>query len=116
MNAATTQLRMFGRVGLRRPKIGDPCAGRSRGNPESAAAFSPTHAVIMRERVYAFIRAAGAKGATLDETSDAFGIAPNRISGRVTALRVEGRILRTADRRETRTGALASVYIAVGER
>jgi hypothetical protein len=102
---------MFGRVGLRRPNIGDPCERKHGGNPESAAAYSPERAAVVRERVYAFIRAAGSKGATLDETAAAFEMAPNRISGRVTTLRVEGRILRTADRRETRTGARASVYI-----
>lgn len=90
----------------------DPCR-RSGGNHESTAAFRAGDKAKDREMVYRAIRARGAAGATLDEISTAFGRPPNALSGRVVELREAGRIVRTVERRRTRTGCSAAVYRAV---
>lgn len=87
--ATAGQLAMFGSRRRALPPAGDVCRRKHKGNPESAAAFSPTQAMRDRDRVYAFIQARGETGATLDETAEAFGVGLNRISGRFTDLRTE---------------------------
>ena len=116
MMPASDQLAMFAARGVRtQAAVNDICSRKHGGNTESAAAFSPTQAMRDRDRVYAFIKARGETGATLDETAEAFNVGLNRISGRFTDLRTEEppRILRTGDRRPTRTGKLAAVYVAM---
>ena len=116
MMASASQLTMFARRGGRaQAAVDDICRRKHGGNTESAAAFNPTAAMRDRDRVYAFIKARGETGATLDETAEAFNVGLNRISGRFTDLRTEEppRILRTGDRRPTRTGKLAAVYVAM---
>jgi len=62
-----------------------------------------------------FIRilAHGPKGCTADQLSMESGVPVNRISGRLTELRSQDRVIvRTSERRETRAGGRASVLVA----
>lgn len=113
MIQAPGQTALFGRP-RRRQEAADSSRRKHGGNPESAAAFSPTQAGRDRDRVHAFIVSRGDTGATLDETAEAFGVGLHRISGRFTDLRTEDppRIVRTGARRPTRTGKMAAVYTA----
>lgn len=59
------------------------------------------------------IIAKGRHGATLDELSAEYGVAPNTFSGRFTELAGVGLVVRTGERRPTRAGSSASVIVAI---
>ncbi len=92
----------------------DPCARRHGGNAESVAAFAAGDKETDKARVLAYITAQGSHGATLDEIAEAFGVAPHRLSGRMTALKDwhAPKIIATGQHRPTRTGSKASVWVA----
>lgn len=94
----------------------DVCARRHGGDPQSAEAFRRGNKAADRERVYAFIVARGAQGATLDEYSEATGRPPNALSGRFRELFEAKRIYKTLETRPTRTGSPAKVYRAYESR
>ena len=58
------------------------------------------------------IIAAGPRGVTLDELSEATGIPPNAFSGRITELAAARAVVRTSGRRPTRSGKTAAVIVA----
>jgi len=59
------------------------------------------------------IIAKGRHGATLDELSAEYGVAPNTFSGRFTELAGLGLVVRTGERRPTRSGSSAAVIVAI---
>lgn len=95
----------------------DICANRSRHNPESAAANRKVHGSkeAQRERVYRIVAARGYDGATCDEVAAAMGVAPNQISGRISELKIMGRLLKTNRRRFTRNLNTAAVLVSARE-
>jgi hypothetical protein len=98
----------------RQLSLDDICAWRHRGNPESVAAnaqVEPTKEET-RVRIYDFACARGDAGITTDEISEAWGLPPNRVSPRITELKVDGRLVPTDRRRKTRTGCSARVLVA----
>jgi hypothetical protein len=77
-----------------------------------AAARSVEHcAADMRAAVLSEIRSAG-QGATCDEVEIATGMPHQTASARVVELRRAGLIRRTGERRPTRSGRNAWVYVA----
>lgn len=55
----------------------------------------------------------GRHGATLDELSAEYGVSANTFSGRFTELAQLGFVVRTGERRPTRSGSSASVIVAI---
>ena len=76
------------------------------------------HAMVHKQRdrdeVLGLIRQAGPLGATLDEIAVRLGVGCNRVSGRLTELRKAGAIQDSGERRKTRTGSWARVYLEAG--
>lgn len=65
----------------------DPCARKSGGDRQSRAAFQAVERESQVETVYEEMRALHqrtGRGVTLDELSCRMGVAPNRISGRIS--------------------------------
>lgn len=88
----------------------DICA-RKHGNAEtSVEADRKVEKTKDRALIYAYIKAAGMFGHTLDELSIMLHRNPNSISGRLTELRMAGKIVISDERRVTRTGCRARVY------
>lgn len=89
----------------------DICENRHGGNTESKAAFDrirESHAV-MKERAFDFIRSRGDAGATAQEFADSLGVPINKISGRFTELKADGRIRKIAVRNK------GGVYVEAGK-
>lgn len=89
----------------------DICRRKHGGDPASLAAHRRTNKEARYAEILACLERAGQVGRTLDELSTALGVHPNQISGRLTELRVAGRITKTERRRQTQTGAWAAVYV-----
>ena len=89
----------------------DICARKHGGNPQSTLANQRGDHPTDRQRVYELIQVAGPTGRTLDEVAAILGVAPNRISGRVTQLKVAGKIKSLGTTRLTRTGSQAAIYL-----
>ena len=77
---------------------------------EAAAAVATT-VPESRRLVLAIVRGAGLRGVTCDEVSAATGRPPNQVSGRFTELSRLGLIRRSGQRRKTRAGSEAHVWI-----
>ncbi len=88
----------------------DVCANRHGGADTSILADTKVQKTKDRELVYGYIYHAGRFGHTLDELSIMLHRNPNAISGRLTELRIKGRIYISDERRLTRSGASARVY------
>lgn len=74
----------------------DPSFRKSRGDRESIRAFGAVNRETQAETVYEEICALHARigrGVTLDELSAVMGVAPNRISGRISQLKQRGRLI-----------------------
>lgn len=91
----------------------DVCKNRHGGNAQSFEANARGRHEGDREKVLKIVTAAGDNGRTLDETAELLGVAPNRISGRFTQLKVAVKIKPAGFTRQTRTGSNAMVYVAV---
>jgi hypothetical protein len=103
----------FGAV-AERPRIEtDRVALGSVETSRDAAAVAQKRAADVRKLVLSLIRGAGQRGCTCDEIAAAIGKTPNQISGRFTDLADLGLIMRSAERRPTRAGATAFVWVAV---
>lgn len=89
----------------------DICRRKHGGAETSVDADKHVQKTRDRELIYDYIRAAGQYGYTLDELSVMLDRPPNRISGRVTELRVAGRIVTSDQTRLTRSGCKARVYV-----
>jgi hypothetical protein len=79
---------------------------------EAAAAGAET-AARNRRLILQIVTGAGVRGVTLDEVSAATGKPPNQISGRFTDLERLGLIARSGERRKTRTGREAHVWVTL---
>lgn len=88
----------------------DICASRHGWSETSIEADQKVAKTKDRELIYGYIDHAGRFGHTLDELSIMLHRNPNSISGRLTELRIAGRIIISDERRVTRTGCRARVY------
>lgn len=79
---------------------------------KEAAELIKHRAPKLRERVYQYIHEQGARGATADEVQVALGLTNQTGAPRVTELCRMGRIARTDERRKTRYGRNAGVYLS----
>lgn len=96
-------------------KHSDPSASRHKGNTESRAAFASTpeeEFAAVRELIYRLAVKRRKTGITTDEVSVLINRSPNRISGRLTELKKEGRLVKSGRRRMTRLNKTAHVLVA----
>lgn len=91
----------------------DICAQKHGGNEQSKAAFETIidHLTDAQRRIFQRIEISGTYGRTLDEMCVAIGENPNAISGRITELRIMGKIEKRGTRK-TRSGCSAAVWVA----
>ena len=90
----------------RSPGFREPTTSR-----EAAQAVTLS-APLLRERVYAVVRAAGAKGLTPDEAAAAIGETVLAVRPRMTELKLAGRIVETGERRANASGLKAKAWRA----
>lgn len=88
------------------------------GTPTSAAAARATagRTAIDRERIVAFLHRRGFAGATADEMEHGIPMGGNTLRPRLLELRTASRVCKLGQKRETRTGNLAEVWIVAGPR
>lgn len=79
---------------------------------EAAARSMEDSAVSYEMMVLNFIRSRGEHGATADECQAALGLTHQNGSARVSILAGRGAIIRTEEKRKTRQGRGAFVYVA----
>ena len=81
---------------------------------EREAALSViVHAKTLRDRVYQWLVEQGARGGTRDELDVVIGITPNVTQPRLRELEQMELIRKTNERRPTRSGRSAVVYVAI---
>lgn len=78
-----------------------------------AASDAERGVIALRELVLALVRGAGQRGVTCDEVAAATGRMPNQVSPRFTELSERGLIQRSGQRRHTRAGSTAHVWVRV---
>lgn len=88
----------------------DVCAGKHGGAETSVAADKKVQKEADRLLIYGYIVASRHYGHTLDELSVLLNRPPNAISGRLTELSYQGKIIYSGRKRRTRSGCLARVY------
>lgn len=88
----------------------DICASRHGGVETSVAADKKVQKEADRELIYGYIVASRHYGHTLDELSVLLNRPPNAISGRLTELCYQRKIIYSGRKRLTRSGCLARVY------
>jgi hypothetical protein len=83
------------------------------GNPESDAAWRSVrgHAGTVRLWVVRYVYRLGARGATCDEIERALDLSHQTASARVTEAKQRGEIVPNGERRRTRSGRHAAVYV-----
>lgn len=86
------------------------CAGQHGVDETSVEANKTVRKERDRELIYGYIKAARHYGHTLDELSILLDRPPNAISGRLTELQSQGKIVHTGRKRQTRSGCVARVY------
>lgn len=91
----------------------DICRNRHGGVDTSVEADKTVKKQLDRAAIYWYIKAARHYGHTLDELSVLMDRPPNAISGRLTELKVQGKIVYTGRKRRTRSGCLALVYVTL---
>lgn len=101
-NSSTTQYDLYGGV----PPHSD--VGTSREAALSIAHYVPT----LREEVYAEINSRGAAGATDDEIEMQLRKSPSSLRPRRRELFLLGRVADSGERRQTRSGRTAKVWVA----
>lgn len=70
-------------------------------------------APILREQVYLWLLDRGAQGATDEEMQDGLGMGANTQRPRRVSLLKTGRVVDSKQKRRTRSGAFATVWVAV---
>lgn len=65
----------------------------------------------LAERVLEYVRSAGQHGCTCDEAMHGLGLTHQTASPRFTELEAKGFLRRTGERRNTRSGNLAAIYV-----
>lgn len=103
-------MRQLSMLSIKKQEL-DICARKHGGAETSVEADKAVRKEKDRELIYGYIAAAKSYGHTLDELSILLDRPPNAISGRLTELRVAGRIVISDLTRKTRTGSKARVYI-----
>jgi hypothetical protein len=93
-----------------RPTEPDICKRKHGGNPQSVQANRRVQKERDRDTVLNLVAMAGPEGRTLDEVAAILDVAPNRISGRFTELKKDGKLIPTGCTRNTRTGSPAMSY------
>lgn len=88
----------------------DICSRKHGGAETSVEADKTVRKEKDREQVYGLIYHAGRFGHTLDELCIMLNRAPNQLSGRLTELRMAGRIIISDEKRMTRNNCYARVY------
>lgn len=86
------------------------------GADTSAAAFQSTTTMsraLARNIVYTEVFASGYTGITCDCVEENTGMSHQTCSARITELVIEGKIRDTGERRKTRSGRTARVYVVV---
>lgn len=88
----------------------DLCANRSRGNKESAAAHEKVVSIKtqMHERIMRLAEVRKEYGITVHEVANAFGKTPNQVSGRLSELKMVGKL---KESELTRRGARVLVAV-----
>ena len=76
---------------------------------DAARAFAGS-APLLRERVFAAVRSAGARGFTPDEAAAAIGETVLAVRPRMTELKLGGRIVETGERRANASGLTAKAW------
>lgn len=87
---------------------------KERGASRDAAVAMRSSAAVLRERVYAAFKAAGAEGLTSDEAAAKIGKTPLAVRPRCTELSKESppRIIKTDRRRRNASRLSAAVWVA----
>lgn len=80
---------------------------------KKAARSMVAHAPNQRQRIWEFIHEQGGQGATCDEVEAALDIVHPSCSTRILELRRMGRVEFAEERRKTRSGREAEVYVAL---
>ncbi len=88
--------------------------GYVRGSDTSKGAADSMEdaAPFLRGKVLAHIRMSGSRGATDDELEVALGLSHQTASARRRELELLGQVMKTMQRRKTRSGRTAGVYVA----
>ena len=84
-------------------------------NIESLAAYKRVTlgtAEKVRQQVLSYIKERGSFGATADEVAVAFQCSHNHVAPRITELKGSGSLIPSAQRRQTRSGSPARVWLA----
>ncbi len=91
-----------------------PTVPHARGSDTSRAAAASIRVTVSskRGRVLAFVLERRAKGATCDEVEEALEMSHQTASARVYELRGAKLIVDSTNRRVTRSGGFAAVYVA----
>ena len=100
----------FVSTGYIKEKNCDICLRKHGGAETSVEANKAVRKERDRELIYGHIQAARHYGHTLDELSVLQDRPPNAISGRLTELQAQGKIVHTGRKRQTRSGCSARVY------
>ena len=90
----------------------DPCARKHGGVDTSVEAFKAGDKRAWNARCLTFIREMGLYGATPDECAVHFGVEVTTVRPRFTDLKRDGLIVRTGQRRATKSGCRAGVHVA----
>lgn len=96
------------------PPEGDPTAPYHGGNPESEAAHDSLEArvkVQLRGRILALVDSKSVAGLTCDEIEKVLKMKHQTVSARLVEMLAAGVLIRTAKRRQTRSGRHASVVV-----
>lgn len=88
-----------------------PYVRHSSTSKAAARAIQPV-AATYEAQVLDFIRSREARGATADECLEALALSHQNGSARVSTLAKREQIVRTSQRRKTRSGRTAYVYVA----
>jgi hypothetical protein len=72
----------------------------------------PASAGILRKRILAFALECGRHGFIADELEAAWGCSHNHTSPRIAELLADGELIPTGERRRTRSGSTAHVFVA----
>ena len=92
-----------------------PPAHRDSDTSQAAAKRAAKRTPGRRELLLSIIRSAGQRGATIDELQQATDLLTQSICPVVAALKQDGQIIDSGQRRPTRTGSPAKVWTTIKE-
>lgn len=102
---------MSAQLGLYDLYGGVPPHERSSGTSRAAAISVTETAGTLRSKVLAHVRSCGPAGATCDEVEEALGLRHQTASARMRELALKSMIVMAGERRVTRSGRYAEVWI-----